>query len=177
MDLYVYINDCAYVDDLLRVECYCSSSLNQRNTFYADIDPATFDSAIECNVRILDAIQPQAEALWSLSFTNRFILGGVARELPESVWSTVDLDVGSIGRYGGVFDIATAAQIIGKPVIIQQAPGPYEGKGDYADEAEMDLITSTASVLSASVIRAYWTCSPKGGPIKGHIKFQYAVSG
>jgi hypothetical protein len=62
---------------------------------------------------------------------------------------------------------------IGKPVLIQQAVGPYTGKGTLADEAE-DQVSVTASVVSAVSIQAYWQAV--ASPIVGNVKFNYAVS-
>lgn len=79
-------------------------------------------------------------------------------------------------RYAGTFDIAGAGLTPGKSVLIQQAAGPYTGKGDRQDEAEMDEVVVTAYVADATTIRAYWNCPPKGGPMTGNVKFNYAVS-
>lgn len=78
--------------------------------------------------------------------------------------------------YSGTFDIAGAGLTAGKPVLLQQAAGPYTGKGDQADEAEMDQLCCTGYVVNSTTIRAYWTCQPKCGPVSGNFKFQYAVS-
>lgn len=178
MITYAYVRAIGIDGDNLSIDCYLILSTGLQATFTAIIDPTSFSTPAEFNALVLDNIQAQAEIYFPTTITGtRFIFGGMTLEAPETQWSTTDLDVGSIAHYSGSFDILSDnAWIPGKPVVIQQAPGPYAGKGDRADEAEMDLITATASVINASTTRAYWTCSPKGGPIKGNIKFQYAVS-
>jgi hypothetical protein len=93
------------------------------------------------------------------------------------VMTVVEKDLGAAPLYSGSFTITGAGLTIGKPVLIQQAAGPYTGKGDRADEAEMDLVAVTAYVLDATTIQAYWTAQPFNGPVAGNIKFQYVVSG
>lgn len=73
----------------------------------------------------------------------------------------------------GKFQIAGAGMTPGKPVYIQQAAGPYTGKGTRADEAEMDNIEIKAYVLDATHIQAYWSSRTR---IRGNFKFNYAVS-
>jgi len=92
-------------------------------------------------------------------------------------FTTVEQDLGSLPRYGGTFDISGAGLSTGKPVLVCQAAGPYTGKGTLEDEAEMDLVTATGFVVNSTTIRVYWLCPPKGGPVRGNIKFNYAVSG
>jgi len=91
--------------------------------------------------------------------------------------TTVETSIGGgVPQYSGTFDITSSGLTPGKPVLIQQAAGPYTGKGDQADEAEMDQVLATAYVVNSTTIRVYWVCPPKGGPIRGNIKFNYAVS-
>jgi hypothetical protein len=61
----------------------------------------------------------------------------------------------------------------GKPVLVQQAAGPYTGKGTRADEAEMDSILVTGKVKDAATIDLYWSSRTK---VRGNFKFQYMVS-
>jgi hypothetical protein len=85
---------------------------------------------------------------------------------------SVEINLGATARRSGKFTINGAGLSIGQPVLIQKATGPYTGKGARADEAEMDAITATAAVTSATEITAYWQAS---GPVRGNIKFNYAI--
>lgn len=73
---------------------------------------------------------------------------------------------------GGKFTIAGAGMVVGKPVYIQQAAGPYTNKGTRADEAEMDSIDCTAYVKTAVLIEAFWSSRTR---VRGNFKFNYAV--
>jgi hypothetical protein len=64
---------------------------------------------------------------------------------------------------------------VGKPVIVQQASGPYTGKGTRADEAEMDMLVVSGKVISATTIECFWNSA--GGRVRGNFKFDYMVSG
>ena len=75
--------------------------------------------------------------------------------------------------HNGRFNIAGAGMTVGKPVLIQQANGPYTNKGTREDEAEMDQITVTGKVLSATVIQCFWESNHR---VRGNFKFNYAVS-
>jgi hypothetical protein len=85
---------------------------------------------------------------------------------------STEIDLGANARRSGKFTISGVGMAIGKPVLIQKAVGPYTGKGTRADEAEMDAITATGSVTSATEITAYWQAS---GPVRGNYKFSYAI--
>lgn len=89
--------------------------------------------------------------------------------------TTVEVSLGSAARRAGRFTITGAGLTTGKPVLIQQADGPYTGKGSRADEAEMDVITVTGKVFDATTIECFWSAAYKG-PVKGNFKFDYAVS-
>lgn len=88
------------------------------------------------------------------------------------VLTTVEIDLGATPRYSGSFTIAGAGLTTGKPVYVQQAVGPYTGKGTLADEAEMDLVQVAGKVTSATVITCYWVSQFKVG---GNVKFDYMV--
>jgi hypothetical protein len=70
--------------------------------------------------------------------------------------------------------ITTTGLTAGKHVQIVQANGPYTGKGDLADEAEMDQIQVSAKTISTTQIECFWQSS---GPVVGNFKFAYQVSG
>lgn len=94
--------------------------------------------------------------------------GGTAFEM-----TTVEKDLGATARRSGTFTITGAGLVAGKPVLIQQAVGPYTGKGTRADEAEMDQVLVTAAVVDATTIRAYWKSEHF---VRGNYKWNYAVS-
>lgn len=79
----------------------------------------------------------------------------------------------NVRRSGHVQITGLSGLTIGKPVMVQQAPGPYTGKGSRADEAEMDAISFVGKVLSATVIDLYWQAARL---VRGNIKVQYVVS-
>lgn len=87
--------------------------------------------------------------------------------------TTTEVNVGSTAKTGGKFTISGAGLTTGKPVLIQQAVGPYTGKGTMADEAEMDQLNVAASVTSSTTITAYWSSARR---VKGNFKFNYQVS-
>lgn len=97
-----------------------------------------------------------------------FALGGSGN--PE--FTQVEVDLGAIARRSGKFTIPGTGLTVGKPVMIQQAVGPYTGKGARADEAEMDQLAVTASVTGTTAITAYWTCR---SPVRGNRKFLYLI--
>lgn len=76
-------------------------------------------------------------------------------------------------KTGGHFTIAGSGLTVDRPVLINQAVGPYTGKGTLADEAEMDQVNVTASVTDAATITAYWSSARR---VKGNFKFNYQVS-
>lgn len=86
---------------------------------------------------------------------------------------TTEVNLGSTPTYSGKFTIAGTSMTVGKPVLIQQAAGPYTGKGTLGDEAE-DQVSVSASVTSSTVITAYWQAVET--PVAGNVKFNYTVS-
>lgn len=87
--------------------------------------------------------------------------------------ATVEIDLGLNARPTGQFEIAGTDMVVGKPVFIQQAAGPYTGKGTLPDEAEMDMLTVTGFVRSATVIQCYWNAG--SAVLSGNIKFNYFI--
>jgi hypothetical protein len=87
--------------------------------------------------------------------------------------TTVEVNLGSVPKRAGRFTIAGAGMTVGKAVMIQQASGPYTGKGTRADEAEMDQVNVAAKVTSATVIEAFWHAP---GPVARSVKFNYWIS-
>lgn len=91
----------------------------------------------------------------------------------ETVLTTVEKSLGNVPRTSGKFTITGLSGLTtNKPVSITQAVGPYTGKGTLADEAEMDGVTVSASVTSATTITAYWNSARR---VKGNFKFNYFV--
>lgn len=70
-------------------------------------------------------------------------------------WTIHEANFGSVPVSRGSFIITDAAISPTSKIIIQQAPGPYTGKGTRADEAEMDQIAVTAEPLTGTAI-ARW---------------------
>lgn len=90
----------------------------------------------------------------------------------STVFVSVEKDLGT-AKTAGSFQITGLSGLsVGKPVLINQAVGPYTGKGNLADEAEMDHVSVSASVTSTSVITAYWN-SPTF--VSGNFKFNYLI--
>lgn len=87
-------------------------------------------------------------------------------------FNTVDLSLCTVGQFGGSFDITGLSGLTAsKPVLVQQAAGPYTNKGDKEDEAEMDVIRVTGYVFDATTIRCYWDSFPM--MVVGNFKFVY----
>lgn len=86
---------------------------------------------------------------------------------------SAEVNVTSVARKGGHFNITSSGLTIGKQVMIFQATGAYTGKGTLADECEMDGLTVQAVVTSATNIKCFWTC---GTFIKGKFKFNYLIN-
>ena len=93
--------------------------------------------------------------------------GGTGLSLTE-----VEKNLGTTPKRAGKFNITSSGLTTGKHVLITQANGPYTGKGTLTDEAEMDAITATGKVTSATNIECYWRSPTK---VKGNVKFAYAV--
>jgi len=85
--------------------------------------------------------------------------------------ATTEVDLGSTPRRSGSFTITDAAIGSSEQVIVNQAGGPYTGKGDRADEAEMDGISCMATAGSGSA-EVFWTCESY---VVGNVKFNYLV--
>jgi hypothetical protein len=84
---------------------------------------------------------------------------------------TAEVDLGSAVS-GGSFILAGFSGLTpGSPVMIQQAAGPYTGKGTLADEAEMDPLLVTAYCLDATTVTVIWNAL--AGPVSGNFKFNY----
>jgi hypothetical protein len=99
--------------------------------------------------------------------------GGSPSGAGNPVLTTVEVDLGAKSRRSGKFTISGLSGLtVGKPVLVRQAVGPYTGKGTRADEAEMDYVSCTAVVASASTITVYWQAS---GRVKGNRKFNYFI--
>lgn len=86
--------------------------------------------------------------------------------------NSVEINLGSVKR-SGKFTITSSGLTPGKSVMIQQAMGPYTGKGTLADEAEMDMIIATGVVTNSTTITCHWSSHNR---VKGNIKFNYIIN-
>lgn len=87
--------------------------------------------------------------------------------------TTVEVDLGSTAKTSGRFTIAGVGLSTGKPVLINQASGPYTNKGTRTDEAEMDQVHVVGKVISSTEIECFWNSHYR---VRGNFKFDYAVS-
>lgn len=67
-------------------------------------------------------------------------------------WTTVEVSVGSTWATAGKFTITDAAITSTSKIIIQQASGPYTGKGTLADEADMDRLSVYAEPATGTAV-------------------------
>lgn len=88
--------------------------------------------------------------------------------------TTVEVSLGSAPSAfrSGRFTIAGVGLTVGKPVFVQQASGPYTGKGTLANEAEMDLLIVTGKVISTTLIECFWNSTTF---VRGNFKFDYFI--
>lgn len=84
---------------------------------------------------------------------------------------SVDVDLGSTGRYGGSFTISDPSITVGT-VTITQAADVFKNKGSLKDESEMDQVRVNGYVMNRGAIQAYWTCDQM---VMGYFKFNYKV--
>lgn len=92
------------------------------------------------------------------------------------VFGTVEKDLGNVALASGTFDITGLTGLTAnKPVLVRQAAGPYTGKGDLEDEAEMDQAIANGFVLSATAIRVFW--QSVDSVMGGNVKFLYLIGG
>ena len=72
-----------------------------------------------------------------------------------SAWTTVEQNLGSTAAVSGHFVLTDAAIAPSSKVIVQQAPGPYTGKGTLADEATMDTLWCVAEPQTGQAV-VHW---------------------
>jgi hypothetical protein len=86
----------------------------------------------------------------------------------------IEINLGNIAQDSGSFKITGLSDlIIDSPVMIIQAPGPYTGKGDLADESE-EMILANGYVIDATTIQVYWSGINQSCLI-GNVKFLYKI--
>jgi lysophospholipase L1-like esterase len=86
----------------------------------------------------------------------------------------VEVDLGASPATAGKFLISGLTGLTaGSRVRIEQAVGPYTGKGTLADEYEMDAVRASGTVSSATDITALWNSA---GAVRGNFKFLYDVA-
>jgi hypothetical protein len=98
--------------------------------------------------------------------------GGGSGSTP-TILTTVEVNLGSIPRNSGNFLITGVTTTTGKAVMIQQANGPYTGKGTLDDEAEMDSVIVSGKATNSSTIKCIWKSDTR---VKGNFKFNYFIS-
>jgi predicted ThiF/HesA family dinucleotide-utilizing enzyme len=87
--------------------------------------------------------------------------------------TTSEVNIGTIPRKAGKFNITTTGLTSGKAVSIAQANGPYTTKGSRTDEAEMDHMAVSGKTTSTTNIECFWACSTL---VKGNVKFDWVAS-
>ena len=85
----------------------------------------------------------------------------------------VEVDLGTVPRKSGSFTIISSGLTIGKQVLVQQATGPYSGKGTLNDESEMDFIGVNGVVINSTTIKCFWNSRTF---VKGNFKFNYVIN-
>jgi hypothetical protein len=89
--------------------------------------------------------------------------------------SQIEVNLGYPARRSGRFTITGTGLIVGKPVNIWIARGPYSGKGALAgEEAMYPGFSLSAAVTSPTQISASWICPWRVG---GPILFNYQIGG
>lgn len=88
-------------------------------------------------------------------------------------FTVVEVNISAVAKRSGRFTITGSGLTIGKPLMIQQASGPYTGKGTRTDEAEMDSLEVRGKVISGTVIECFWSAERKA---RGNYKFNYQIS-
>ena len=88
-------------------------------------------------------------------------------------FSTTEVNIASTARRNGHFTISGTGMTANRPVSIQQAVGPYTGKGSRFDEAEMDALSVKGKVRDASTMDVYWASRTL---VRGNFKFDYQVA-
>lgn len=83
-----------------------------------------------------------------------------------------EVDLGSVPVSSGSFTITDADITATGRVNVQQAGGPYTGKGTLGDEAEMDSL-DVAATPATGTAKAYWNSRTA---VRGNFKFNYQVT-
>jgi hypothetical protein len=87
--------------------------------------------------------------------------------------TTAEVNISTIAKNSGSFQITGLSGLTpNKQVIISQAAGPYTGKGNMADETEMDSVAVNGYVLNSTTIICYWNSATK---VAGNFKFNYFI--
>jgi len=91
----------------------------------------------------------------------------------QSAWTTVDVDLGDDPVSEGTFTITDEGIQSDSKVLVQQAAGPYTGKGTLADEFLMDQLQCAADPGNGNATVYFRALS--GARVKGSFKFFYTV--
>lgn len=89
-------------------------------------------------------------------------------------WTQIEANLGS-ANWRGKFTVIDATVSGTSKIIIQQAPGPYTGKGTRADEAEMDFISCFA-VPGSGQFTVHWRTQTMIGTDFGDVRGTQPVS-
>ncbi len=86
----------------------------------------------------------------------------------------IEVNLGPPKR-SGAFTITGSGLVVGRPVSVTLARGPYSGKGSFAgEEAMYPGFLAAGQVMSATQINVNWSCPSRVG---GVIKFNYQIGG
>ena len=88
--------------------------------------------------------------------------------------TVVEKNLGNPANSGSFTISGLSGLTVGRPVLVHEAVGPYTGKGDMQDEAEMDQVIVAGIVTAADTIKCWWHVLG-GFIVTGNFKFQYLV--
>ena len=89
-------------------------------------------------------------------------------------WTEIEANLGD-AHWRGKFTVIDAAVSPTSKIIIQQAPGPYTGKGTRADETEMDFISCFA-VPGTGQFNVHWRTATMIGTDFGDVNGMQPVT-
>lgn len=102
-------------------------------------------------------------------------LAAILSLLSAPVINSVTVDLGTPAKRSGKFTIAGTGLIVGKPVHVWTAIGPYPGKGySNPDESQLYEISCTGIVTAANLITVFWSSRHL---VRGNVVFNYEIGG
>jgi hypothetical protein len=91
------------------------------------------------------------------------------------LFDVIEVDVGAPARDSGSVTVGgLTGLIVGKPVVMWQALESVTGKGDLSDNAELEGVSASGIVSSATEIAVTWWAK---SPVAGIVKFNYLIGG